>query len=184
MDHNELYRQDGRLVVFKIILAASILSLVLIPAANAQPRGGMMAAMEELQLTDQQMDKLADLRFEHQKAMISKRAELKEAELELKQLMSKATVDKKAAMASQDKISAAKAEIARMRLQHRLQMRDVLTKDQLQTWLKMQRMHGMHKGMRGEGRRRGPGMGMPEGAGPGMGMGSGGWMDPGTDLDN
>lgn len=170
--------------MIRIILAASILSLVFIPVANAQPKGGMTMAMEELQLTDQQMDRLADLRFEHQKAMISKSAALKEARLELQQLMRKAAVDKKAAMAAQDKVSAAKAEIARMRLEHRLRMRDVLTKDQLEKWMKMQRMRGMHKGMQEEGRRRHPGMGMPEGMGPGTGMGQGGWMDPGPDIDD
>ena len=170
--------------MFKIILAASILSLVFIPVANAQPKGGMMKATEDLKLTDQQMDKMADLRFEHQKAMISKRAALKEANLELREIMRKAEVDKKAALAMQDKISSLKAEIARTNLEHRLQMRDVLTKDQLQTWLKMQGRHGMHKGMRREGRDRHPGFEMPEGMGPGMGTGPGSWFDPGPDVDD
>jgi Spy/CpxP family protein refolding chaperone len=171
--------------MFRIILAVSVLSLMLIPVADAQPRGGMMMATEELQLTDQQMDKMADLRFEHQKAMISKRAALKEARLELRQVLRKAEVDRKAAMARQEKISALKAEIARMKLEHRLQMRDVLTKDQLEKWLKMQRMRGMHKGMRGEGRRHHPGMmGSPEGVGPGMGMGPGSWIDPEPEVED
>jgi Spy/CpxP family protein refolding chaperone len=170
--------------MFRLVVAASVLSLILIPVANAQPRGGMMMAAKELQLTDQQMDKLADLRFEHQKAMISEQATLKQARLELRQLMRKAAVDKKAAMAMQDKISAAKAEIARMKLEHRLQMRDVLTKDQLESWLKMQRMRGMHKGMRGEGHNRSSRMGPPEGMEPGMGMRPGNWMDPGPDSDD
>ena len=126
-------------------------SLLLLSVANAQPRGGMMMAVDELGLTDNQVDKLAEMRFEHQKEMIKKRAALKEARLELRQLMRNAEVDKKAALSRQEKLSALKADIAKTRLDHRLGMRAVLSAEQLDKWMKMQRKHGPRGKMRNEG---------------------------------
>ena len=139
--------------MFKVIFALSMSSLLLISMANAQPRGGMMMAADDLGLTDDQMDKLADMRFEHQKEMIKKKAALKEARLELRHLMRDAEVDRKAALSRQEKISAIKADIARAKLDHRLGMRTVLSAEQLDRWLKMQRKRGPRGKMRHEGGR-------------------------------
>ena len=137
-----------------------------------------MMATDELGLTDDQVDNLADMRFEHQKEMIKKKAALKEARLELRHLMRDAEVDKKAALSRQEKISAIKADIARAKLDHRLGMRTVLSAEQLDRWLKMCRKHGPgermdHKGKRGHG-----------GKGPGKGMGPKGEMKHGPDHDS
>ena len=135
-------------------------------------------AADELGLTDDQIDKLADMRFAHQKEMISKKAALKEAKLELRQLMRKTEVDRKAALAKQEKISAIKAEIAKIKLNNRLEMRNILTKKQVDEWLKMRRRHGFREAMHRKGgccrlekgwrRDKGHGMGMrPPGEKPG-----------------
>jgi Spy/CpxP family protein refolding chaperone len=164
--------------MFKVILALSMSSLLLVSVANAQPKGGMMVAAEELGLTDDQIDKLADLQFEHQKAMIQKRAALQDAELELRQIMREAKVDKKAALAIQERISAVKADMARVRLDHRLEMRKVLSAEQLDKWMKMRR-HDMRQGMRhNKGERGHPGMKPRQGGNPGRGMGPGPDPDP------
>jgi Spy/CpxP family protein refolding chaperone len=163
--------------MFKVIFALSMSSLLLISMANAQPRGGMMMAADDLGLTDDQVDKLADMRFEHQKEMIKKKAALKEARLELRQLMRNAEVDKKAALSRQEKISALKADVARMRLDHRLEMRKVLSNEQLDRWLKMCRKQGPREGMGHKGKRGHRDFGPHGGKGPGKGMG------PGPDHD-
>ncbi len=163
--------------MFKVILALSMSSLLLVSVANAQPRGGMMMAADELGLTEDQMDKLSDLRFEHKKAMIQKKAALQEAKLELRQLMRKAEVDKKTALSRQEKISAVKADMARTKLGHRLEMRKVLSGEQLDKWIKMCRQHGFRKGMHHKGERGHPGMKPRQGRGSGKGMG------PGPDHD-
>ncbi|MEE8418078.1 MAG: hypothetical protein V3S06_05370, partial [candidate division Zixibacteria bacterium] len=111
--------------MFKVILAILMSSILFLSVASAQPKGGMMMATDELGLAEDQMDKLADMRFAHQKEMIKKRAALDEARLELRRLMRKAEVDKKAALSRQEKISTIKADIARMKLDHRLEMRKV-----------------------------------------------------------
>lgn len=164
--------------MFKVILALSMSSLLFISVANAQPKGGMMMAADELGLTEDQMDKLSDLRFEHQKEMIQKKAALQEAKLELRQLMRKAEVDKKTALSRQERISAIKADMARMRLDHRLGMRKVLSGEQLDKWIKMCRQHGFRKGMHHKGERGHPGMKPRQGRSPGKGMGPG----PGHDF--
>jgi len=157
----------------KVILALSMSSLLLISVANAQPKGGMMMAADELGLTEDQMDKLSDLRFAHQKEMIKKKAALQEAKLELRQLMRKAEVDKKTALSRQEKISAIKADMARMRLDHRLGIRKVLSSEQLDKWMKMCRKHGFREGMHRKGGRCHPGIEPHGGKGHGMGMGPG-----------
>lgn len=178
------YGPYGRFEMFKVIFALSMSSLLLLSVANAQPRGGMMMAVDELGLTDDQVDKLADMRFEHQKEMIKKKAALKEARLELRQLMRDAEVDKKAALSRQEKISAIKADIARTKLGHRLGMRTVLSAEQLDRWLKMCRMHGPGERMGHKGERGHRDFGPHGGKGPGKGMGPKGEMGPGPGHDS
>jgi len=152
------------------VLTALMATILALPMANAQPwAGGKMA--EQLKLTDQQTKQLQDLRFQQQKAMIPKRADLKLAQLDLKQSMMNPKVDERAALAKLDKVSSIKAEIAKMKLQNMLAMRKVLTDEQLSTWMKMRHEMGMRgkRGMRDRG-EMGPMMHHMMGPGPGMGM--------------
>ena len=55
-----------------IILALPIMLLVAVSSADAQR--GPMWQDEDLNLTDQQQQKMDDLKFQHQKAMIQKNA--------------------------------------------------------------------------------------------------------------
>ncbi len=163
--------------MFRSTFAVFASILLLTVTLGAQPRGGIMAAADDLELTDQQIEKLQDLRYRHQKDMIAKQAELKEARLELKELMRQAGVDEKAAMARQERVLRARDEIARAGLKHKLAARNVLTEEQFGKWQKMQQGKKHH---RGQGRGGGfdcprpefrHGMGPGEGKGPGPGMG-------------
>ena len=116
-----------------IILALPIMLLVAVSSADAQR--GPMWQDEDLNLTDQQQQKMDDLKFQHQKAMIQKNADLKEAKLEMRNMMRKTEVDEKAVLGKQKQISTLKAEIAEARLKHRLEMRKVLTPEQFEVLL-------------------------------------------------
>jgi Spy/CpxP family protein refolding chaperone len=172
--------------MFKTILALFATVILLVTTVDAQPRKGIMMAADGLELTDQQIDRLEELRFEHQKEMIKKQAVVKEARLEMRMLMKETRVDEKAALAKQDRIAGLKAEIGKAKLKHRLAMRQVLTDEQLEKWMKMKRDR-RHLGGRGDGFHpgcpgphpemgpMGPGMGHPKmGGKPGRGM----WEDP------
>ena len=121
----------------RIIFALPLMLLVAISSANAQ-RGPMWQA-EELNLTDAQQQKLDDLRFQHQKAMIKKKADLQEARLEMRNMMQKVEVDERAVLEKQRRMSALKAEISESRMKHRLEMRKVLTTEQREKLIKMRR---------------------------------------------
>lgn len=171
----EICESEGRIVMFRHILAISASIFMFTAIASAQPRGGMMKAADELGLTDDQIARMDDLMLQHQKDMIGKRAEIKELKLDLMALMRKSKVDEKAAMGLQDKISALKADLAKTQLKHKLAMRNILTAEQLQKWLKMQREFHRGKGMRSQGMEHsrmphrgmmGPGAGDNPGQGP------------------
>jgi Spy/CpxP family protein refolding chaperone len=95
---------------------------------------GMM--FDKLNLTDQQQEQLQNLMFQHQKEMITKKANLKIAELELREIMMKSQVDENAALKQNDKVSSLEAEISKLTLQHQFAMRKILTADQLKEWMK------------------------------------------------
>ena len=121
----------------RIILALPLMLLIAVSSANAQR--GPMWQDEELNLTDQQRQKMDDLRFQHQKAMIQKNADLKEARLEMRNMMQKTEVDEKAVLEKQKRISALKSEISEARLKHRLAIRKALNKEQLEKMIKHER---------------------------------------------
>jgi Spy/CpxP family protein refolding chaperone len=175
-------------VIRKLILATSVLALMAVSIANAQPRGGMMMATDELGLSKDQQNRFDEMRLQHQKDMIKKNADLKVARLELRDMMRTAKVDEKAALAKQDAISKMKADIAAAKLKHMLAMRNVLNADQLEKWMNMHHDRGMFKG-KGMKHHRGdrmgcdrPCMGPGMMGGPGMGMGMG--PGPGGDDDD
>lgn len=149
-----------------LIFGATAAILLLTSSAGSQPRMGMM--MEELGLSDQQVQQLESLKLQHQMEMVQKQADLKMARLELKEIMMKDSIDEKAALAKQDKISSVKAEIARMNLRYKIAAQKILTAEQLSKWRLLKRGMGRHdrfdddhwKGMRQMMKRgqMGPGM--------------------------
>lgn len=132
----------------RIIFVLPLMSLFVISSANAQR--GPMWQDEDLNLTEQQQQKMEDLMFQHQKVMIQKNAALKEARLEMRNMMGKTEVDEKAVLAKQKQISALKAEIAEARLKHRLEMRKALNKEQLEKMIKHERKRGKSERFHGD----------------------------------
>lgn len=152
-------------------LLAAIIALLTISVVNAQPmKMGMMA--DELKLSDQQIAQFQKLQMQFERDMVKPQSDLKLARLDLKEIMMQQTIDEKAALGKQDRISAIKADIAKMRLQHMIAAQKILTPDQLTQWKKMHRGMGGMRGMRGPGGHRSMDCGGPcmMGGGP-MGPG-------------
>jgi len=154
----------------KIALVSGILILFTVTAMAQGPGMGMLA--EELSLTDQQKGQMESMAFQHQKQMIPLRADLKLAKLELREIMATARVDEKAAISKNEKISSIKAEISKMKLLHKLEMRKILTEEQQAKLKDLKREHRRHNRAGG----RGPRAGNFDGPGPMPGMGP---MGPG-----
>lgn len=103
-------------------------------------RGGKMGhcsilgCQKELELTDDQMTKIKDFNFAHQNAMIDFKADLKKAQLKMKQAAHSDNPNKADVLAATKEINAIKGQIAEARVNHRFEIRAVLTAEQLEKW--------------------------------------------------
>ena len=113
--------------------------------------------MKELDLTDAQKTKIADIRDRQMRKGIQQQADLRIASLDLGKLMRADKPDQRAIDSQIDKMATMRASLQKARIGAMLEMRSVLTDDQRQK-LKDLRMKG------------GGGMGMGRGMGMGMGL--------------
>jgi Spy/CpxP family protein refolding chaperone len=150
-----------RQIILVTVLAVFMFSLATV-YAQAPGHGMRMKADDDFpELTAEQKDQMADLRSEHQKAMIPMKADLKVKQVEFKDMMrndaSKAEMERKL-----DDIGRLKTEISKMRLDHRLKMRTILTEKQRE-YFDSHRGMGMHKGCHPGNRDQGRMKRMPHG---------------------
>lgn len=103
--------------------------------------------IQELKLTDEQADKMKDLRMDHESDMIDLQASLKKQKLEMRKLMSADQPNKKKIYAQIEKINDVDVKIQKEKVDHRLAVRSILTEEQLKIY---------KKGMMMKGRRGGP----------------------------
>ncbi|MBO8151887.1 MAG: Spy/CpxP family protein refolding chaperone [Candidatus Marinimicrobia bacterium] len=153
----------------KLMVAALIVVVVI--GAFAQPmkmKKGVPEKMieerclcEELQLTDEQVTKLDEIQKKYQKEVIKLRAELKLANLELKELVEKEASQKDIQKAL-DKVNNLRAKMLSLRVNKRLEIGKVLTDKQK----KLLKEKPAHYFLRGYGFPRG----MREGSKQMMGM--------------
>lgn len=170
MDVKETYLNEED-VMRNVIFVLPIMLLLAMSSANAQR--GPMWMDEDLNLTEQQQQKMEDLRFQHQKSMIQKKAALKTAELEMRNMMQEANLDEKAVLAKQKEISTFKAAISEERVRQQIAMRKVLNAEQLQKFLKMHRGRGFGDGFHHGNKDMHRCMRSRDCMGPGDGSGSG-----------
>ncbi len=108
---------------------------------------------EQLDLTDAQKDQMRDLRTKHQKEMIQRRADVKVARLELRELIRDAA-DRVTINSKVEQIGSMQTEIEKARVGHRLDARNLLTPEQREKFDDMPMMgHGMRGGCDGHGPR-------------------------------
>jgi len=120
----------------------------------------------ELELTDDQKEKIRDLMFTHRQEMIDLKASLEKAQLNMHHEMQSDSPDKAKVLAAAKEANTIKGQMAEAKINHRFALRDILTAEQLEKWENCRGKCG--------GRRD---MGMHRGCRPGMGAGGTGNMD-------
>ncbi len=95
--------------------------------------------IEKLQLSSDQVAKLKNLHFEHQKRMIALRSNLQTKKLELRQLFDAEVLDKKLIRTKVEEVNTAKANLALEKVEMKLSAIDVFTSEQMAELKKMKR---------------------------------------------
>jgi len=114
--------------------------------------GKRMDMCEQLNLTEDQQEKMHDLKVAHQKEMVPLQADLKLAHLELEELIRDGNTSKKLDAAI-NKVNVLKASQFEKQIKHRLEVGKILTDEQKTIWQKRQKAFkkGCHPGGRGAG---------------------------------
>lgn len=146
------------------------------PGMRGMGRGGAARAelRKQLNLTEAQQDKLADIRDRSARAAIPIQGDLRIAALDLRKLVRADKPDARAIDAQIDKIAGLRAKLQKSRMAGMLEARSVLTPEQQKLLRDARPGMGMGRGMRGGM----GGMHEPHG-GPGTDMG----MDMDMDMD-
>ncbi|MBP7737604.1 MAG: Spy/CpxP family protein refolding chaperone [Spirochaetes bacterium] len=158
----------------KVILTAAILALMAQPMLFAQAGGKkgpagrkgdnrpMMAEChgkffgdpvrmkKDLNLTDEQVTRIADINKDHRKKMLDYKEKLAPKEIQLKKLLLEDTVDMAKVRALLKEIGDLRVELQALRIEHRLDIEKVLTADQ-KAKMRQHRMYMMKK--KGKGRQ-------------------------------
>ncbi|RMH72222.1 MAG: periplasmic heavy metal sensor [Gemmatimonadetes bacterium] len=159
----------------RVILSTMVvlLSLTLVNSAFAfggmrghRPGGLKMLEMMkgELDLSEEQVANLRDLMVDHQKQEIELRSQIEVARLELEELMVADKPNKTAALKKVEEIGNFQTEIRKLDVGFRIEMKTILTPEQLEKWDQM-RADRPRRGRHGLG-PHGPGWGAPHGPGP------------------
>lgn len=129
-----------------IINAAIILSLVFISSQSVsgqfKDRGNFRGdhremMIEKLQLTEDQQEAIEELRFEHQNEMIDLKSDVQRKKLQLQELKRSGNYTREEFLASVKSLSEAKQQIALVKANHRMDVYELLTDEQKETFDKI-----------------------------------------------
>ena len=143
--------------VFVIGVIGSVAFVKHADAQRAKRRG--MHSMAALELTDEQKEKMSDLRSAHQKAMVDLRAAHQKARIDLGVIRKQDNPSASDIQAKVDAVTAAQGKIMAREIQHNIDVRNLLTAEQKEKLGEMRR--GGRMGFRGRG-----GPGFRDGDGP------------------
>lgn len=156
----------------KVILTAAILALMAQPVLFAQAGGKkgpagrkgdnrpMMAECKgmffgdpvrmkkDLNLSDEQVTKIADINKDHMKKMLDYKEKLAPKKIQLKKLLLEDSVDMAKVRTLLKEIGDLRVELQALRIEHRLDIEKVLTPEQ-KAKMRQHRMHMMKKNDRG-----------------------------------
>ena len=156
----------------KIIYAViGVFVIGMIGSVNADAqrgkRRGMRGGMAALELTDEQKEKMSDLRSAHQKAMVDLRAAHQKARIDLGEVRKQDNPSASDIQAKVDAVTAAQGKIMAREIQHNIDVKNLLTAEQKEKLGERRRGGRMEfrgrggPGFRGRGgpgfRGRGPG---------------------------
>lgn len=132
---------------------------------------------EKLDLTEEQQEAIADLRYEHRMQAVELHSKLAQNRLQLEKLFDEDNVDENAAMDIVDENNNIHNQLAKSRMEMRLKINSLLTPEQKEE-LKDRPGFGMGLGMGfGKGFRQGCAKGFSPGNKGGRGMGQGRYWD-------
>ncbi len=134
-------------------------------AQRAKRRG--MRGMAALELTDEQKEKMSDLRSAHQKAMVDLRAAHQKARIDLGEIRKEDNPSASDIQTKVDAVTAAQGKIMAREIQHNMDIKNLLTDEQKEKLGEMRRGGRGGPGFKGRG---GPGF---RGRGPGFRDGDG-----------
>lgn len=148
----------GGLITALVIAAA----INFYPQQTSTPQGERFRGrmMEKLNLTDDQKDKIEQLKLKHQEEMIDLRADMQKKRLAVKELRQKGNYSRSDFLNLVNDLSASRSKIAAARANHRMDVYELLTDQQKQTFNRMPMMggrqgakcmmdgHGPHDGQR------------------------------------
>ena len=147
-----MYKITKRFILPLLILAFTLPTFAQRGSARDGAGPGKEGRLQELQLTDEQEDRMQDLRYDHAKILIDLKADLKTAQLELKRLKQADEPIKKKIHAQIEKVGKQRIAIDKARADHHLEIRKVLTEDQFKIFQKKMRAKAGHRGNRKGGR--------------------------------
>lgn len=123
------------------------------PPGNEPP---LEKIRDELELTEEQIDQMRELKYEHRLAAIDLRAELGKEKLEMEQLMTADDFDRDAIYKQAEKVAELEKQLNLMRIESKLDAMEILTAEQREEFeeLRSQRL-GMRKFGKGGSNRFG-----------------------------
>ena len=151
-EQNQIKLRKGQIMKNLIVV---LMALFLITVVNqevfSQKRGNWnknnyrMNVKEKLNLTDEQQNKIESLRLTHQEKMIKYKADLDLKELEIKKLKSSDKMSRSEMLRIEKGINIIKNEMALERVNHQMDVYDLLDVSQRKIWLDKQEQFGHMK---------------------------------------
>lgn len=103
--------------------------------------------IDKLNLSDEQSNKISDLRTKHQKSMVDMKADMQKAMIDLKEVRKSNDLNRSKLVSATEKVSNIRNKMALEKANHQMDIFELLDADQKKIWQE-------HKplGLRGEGR--------------------------------
>lgn len=111
--------------------------------------------IDNLNLSDDQLNKISDLKTNHQRKMIDLRADLDKAKLDMKELKKSSDLNRSKLVSATEKINNIRNKITVERANHQMDIYDLLDADQKKIWQEHEpfRLRGEGRfGFRGDGK--------------------------------
>lgn len=153
---------------FAILIAIIVLVSSLSDTLAQRGENRQYRMKEQLNLTEDQQNKIETMSIEHRKNMVDLRAEMEKAVLEMRQLKNSDNFNRLNFNASREKIDNIQNRISDARANHWMDVYEMLSADQQKIWRENKRGFDRGEGPnfkhgRGEGYRNGKGMRMGRG---------------------
>jgi Spy/CpxP family protein refolding chaperone len=142
-----------------VLLIAALLLLAAVPSSYAEFRGIFKnkKIVEELKLSDDQVETIKELLKSNEKKMIQLRADTEMKEIDLREILDEDEPDESKAVALVKDIMKLKTDQKVLKIRELIQIKKTLTPDQIEKFHEIKHEHGKHmKGMRKGKKGHGP----------------------------